>query len=111
MENSHSIQTQRAKQSPFIVQQTPKEDNTISTGVLYNKTTIDAIWDTAPKVIDFQFFKYDAYGNVIEKHEYGLKLKYGWVIDLIIPESEGGTYTLDNLKPVHWKQFQAKGDQ
>ena len=44
------------------------------------------------------------------KEDYGYASDYGWEIDYIVPLSHGGTNRFDNLRPLHWMNKAAKGD-
>ena len=53
----------------------------------------------------------DVCGAWIDKAAYGQRgSNYGWEIDHIIPRSRGGTNAIANLRPLHWKNNDAKGD-
>jgi len=54
----------------------------------------------------------DVCGAKIYKGAHGdTNSKHGWEVDHIIPESEGGTDAYSNLRPLHWKNNRAKGDE
>ena len=44
------------------------------------------------------------------KEDYGREGIYGWEIDYIVPLSDGGTNLFENLRPIHWMNKAAKGD-
>jgi 5-methylcytosine-specific restriction endonuclease McrA len=53
----------------------------------------------------------DACGAWMEFRSHGDRdARYGWEIDHIKPVSEGGTDSLDNLRPLHWENNVAKGE-
>lgn len=90
-----------------VVQRAP---NTTVYGEMFDKETIDAVWKKAQKEYGFHYFRKDRYGSPIAYHHFGLKTKYGWEIDHIIPVSAGGTDDLENLQPLHWENNAAKGE-
>lgn len=55
---------------------------------------------------------YDVAGAEIDKAAYGNRNSdYGWEVDHVIPISKGGTDDLSNLRPLHWQNNKAKGDE
>ena len=77
----------------------------------YDPYTINAVWEKASKEFGFYFFRRDHLGKIIAKHEFGKKNQYGWEIVQIVPRSNGGTNSIDNLLPLHWENVQMKGDR
>lgn len=73
---------------------------------------IEAVWKKAKVQLnnDPEDFRKDYAGAWIQKSEYGKKTIYGWEIDHEKPLAENGTYDLDNLQPLHWKNNNKKGD-
>ncbi len=64
--------------------------------------TVEDVWQKGEHFNDN--FKKDQCGALIKKDAYGNRQsKYGWEIDHIKPQSEGGTDVLSNLRPLHWK--------
>lgn len=56
-------------------------------------------------------FRKDAFGNKIRKASYGTHGKYGWELDHKNPKSRGGTDSLKNIQPLHWKENRKKSDK
>ena len=83
--------------------------NTKANGQPFDTATIISVWDKAHKDYGFFFFRHDAMGSAIAKHDYGKKNQCGWEIDHILPVSSGGTDDMENLQPLHWKNCQLKG--
>ena len=52
----------------------------------------------------------DHCGAWIAKSAHGLQSAQGWEIDHIVPVARGGTDALSNLRPLHWRNNDAKGD-
>ena len=69
----------------------------------------------AKKVWEYHYQKAsqarDVCGALITKGAHGEKTSQGWEIDHIIPKAHGGTGALANLRPLHWMNNAAKGDQ
>lgn len=75
----------------------------------FDATVINAVWEKAENEFGFHFFKRDRLGEIIAKHRYGEQSQYGWEIEFIIPPSAGGSMTIDNLRPMHWKNLSHNG--
>lgn len=52
----------------------------------------------------------DSAGRKIRYGSYGTLGKYGWEIDHKKPKAKGGSDTLPNLQPLHWKANRKKSD-
>ena len=52
----------------------------------------------------------DHCGAWIAKSAHGQQSAQGWEIDHIVPVARGGTDALSNLRPLHWRNNDAKGD-
>lgn len=48
-------------------------------------------------------FRTDCDGYVIDYYCYGRKNIYGWEVDFIVSQIQGGTRDLSNLRPVQWE--------
>jgi len=70
------------------------------------------VWEKGTKVTsdDGTKWRKDECGAWIYRTSYGKQSDYGWEIDHIKPQSKDGTDDLSNLRPLHWKNNQAKGD-
>jgi hypothetical protein len=88
-----------------IAHSQPAESETIEQGFYVDKFTFEAVWEKAKKEYPFYNFRLDTYGSSMAKHEYCKKTKYGWRFEHIVPLSEGGTTTAENLQAVHWKNI------
>ena len=53
----------------------------------------------------------DVCGAMMAKDAYGQKGDEGWEIDLTNPGAFGGMDDVSNLRPLHWMNKEAKGDQ
>ena len=51
----------------------------------------------------------DRCGAEMYKRSHGKRSEQGWEVDHIKPEALGGSCTLRNLRPLHWKNNRAKG--
>ena len=78
----------------------------------FTEDEINAVWDKASKQPSNNpdVFRKDYAGAWIRRDDYGKRDKpYGWEIDHLKPLSKNGTYDIDNLYPVHWKNNEKKG--
>jgi len=69
---------------------------------------VQKVWEKAREVAgqDSNRWRLDQCGAWIGRNEYGDRskpLNYGWEIDHIKPQSEGGTDDLSNLRPLQWE--------
>ncbi|MFQ5875528.1 MAG: HNH endonuclease [Dehalococcoidia bacterium] len=80
----------------------------------FSEDEIEAVWakGTVAPNNDPNVFRKDACGAWIRRASHGdhdADLGFGWDIDHIVPESEGGTDGLSNLRPLQWKNNAARG--
>lgn len=75
-------------------------------GKPFDHETIRSVWEKAKRQPGFETFSLDHRGTTINIFEYGRRSAYGWVIQRIVPLTEGGTDHISNLRPLHWKHFE-----
>lgn len=71
-----------------------------------------AVWEKASPIpgYDPMVLRRDSRGNMIKRNARGKCSEYGWHIDHIVPLSLGGSDTLPNLQPLHWRNNLSKSD-
>lgn len=79
----------------------------------YGSTNIvDEVWKKGHilKGYDSNVYRQDDLGTTIKKDEYGKLSDYGWQIDHIKPQSQGGSDDISNLRPLHHVNNRNKSD-
>lgn len=80
----------------------------------FTEQTIQRVWNKAKFVNDDnekKGFRKDQCDAWINRNQYGnRKSDWGWEIDHITPESQGGSDELRNLRPLHWENNASKSD-
>ncbi len=78
-----------------------------------SKKTIEQVWDKAKPIrgTNSDAWRRDAEGNTIRHGSYGTEGEYGWEIDHKNPQAKGGSDSLRNLQPLHWKKNREKSDK
>ena len=80
---------------------------------VFSAEEIEQVWEKAlPQPRNNpDLFRKDYAGAWIRRDDYGKRDKpYGWEIDHLKPLVKDGSYDMDNLYPVHWKNNESKGD-
>ncbi len=71
------------------------------------------VWSKAFPITAFDapIWRKDECGAWIKRTDYGNKnSQYGWEIDRIIPESDGGSDDISNLRPLQWENILRRED-
>jgi len=79
--------------------------------VSFTEDTIQKVWEKGTVVPnnDPKVWRKDQCGAWIARNQYGNRnSQYGWEIDHIKPESEGGGNELSNLRPLQWENNASK---
>lgn len=77
----------------------------------FSERTIQHVWEKATGVqgYDPHVWRKDQWGAWIRRSDYGNRnSQYGWEIDHITPQSEGGGDELSNLRPLQWENNAAR---
>jgi len=77
----------------------------------FSEEIVQQVWEKGRRVPnnDPDIWRKDECGAWIGKRYYGNRdSQYGWEVDHITPESEGGTDELSNLRPLQWQNNAAK---
>ena len=72
----------------------------------HSEEIIWSVWNKASAVTisEASLWRKDECGAWIKRSDYGNRnSQYGWEIDHIIPESQGGTEDIANLRPLQWE--------
>lgn len=79
----------------------------------FSEDIIDSVWNKAliDPNNDPNVFRKDYAGAWIRRDQYGEReTKYGWEIDHMKPLAKGGSDSIENLVPLHWKNNARKSD-
>lgn len=79
----------------------------------FTEEQIQRVWEKAIIVAtnDPNIFRKDTCGAWIARKQYGNRgSSYGWEIDHITPQSQGGGDELSNLRPLQWENNMSKLD-
>lgn len=74
--------------------------------VSFSQYIIQKVWQKGRVVpgYDPNIWRKDEFGAWIGRNDYGDRnSRYGWEIDHIRPESQGGSDELSNLRPLQWQ--------
>lgn len=78
----------------------------------FSDSDIQNVWEKGLTTnYDPRKYRKDNCGAWIARDKYGVRdSKYGWEIDHITPESQGGSDALSNLRPLQWENNAKKSD-
>ncbi|MBI2842219.1 MAG: HNH endonuclease [Armatimonadetes bacterium] len=74
---------------------------------------VQIVWEKGEVIPGYDSSKWrkDRCGAWIARDKYGDRTSaYGWEIDHITPESDGGDSSLSNLRPLQWENNCSKSD-
>ena len=71
----------------------------------FDDFTIVEVWRKAIPYKHFELYKRDRFGSLMFYDDYEIQSENGWLIDYIVPLKKGVIDKIENLQPVHWKNF------
>ena len=77
----------------------------------FDEEILRRVWDKgeAASNVDPDIWRKDACGAWMRRDFYGdEESQFGWEIDCVVPESEGGPRDLSNLRPLQWENKMAR---
>ena len=80
----------------------------------FSDQMIEEVWNKGKTIdgVDSSIWRQDFAGAWINRSCYGkTETKFGWEIDHLKPESQGGSDDLSNLLPLQWENNRKKGDE
>jgi 5-methylcytosine-specific restriction endonuclease McrA len=90
-----------------------RQPNTDRFGRTWSDLIKNAVWEKGQAIPEYppEIWRLDKYASLMKRTDFGdRKSKYGWEIDHIKPVLHGGSDSIDNLQPLHWKNNAEKGD-
>lgn len=78
----------------------------------FSNKQIQDVWNKGTAVDKYDSTKYrkDLAGAWIVRDQYGEEGDFGWTIDHVYPESDGGDENIENLRPMQWQNNLSKSD-
>lgn len=80
---------------------------------MFSDSIIKQVWEKGIEVegYDKTLYRRDAAGAWIAFNAYGNRESiFGWEIDHVYPQAMGGDDNIMNLRPLHWRNNESKGD-
>ncbi|HEY6924862.1 MAG TPA: HNH endonuclease signature motif containing protein [Steroidobacteraceae bacterium] len=79
----------------------------------FDEQVVRLVWGKGK--VDLRFdatiWRQDTCGTWMLREEYGDRSSiFGWEIDHIVPLNQGGSDDLENLRPLNWRNNEAKGN-
>lgn len=78
----------------------------------FDEKLLEKIWKKGIKKEDYppEGTRFDEFGSRIDFNAYGdSENDFGWEVDHIKRESDGGTEDIKNLRPLYWRNNRARG--